>query len=117
MQENYAPGSIFKIVVGLAGLEAGTLDPNEIYHSKGFYEIARGHKPIDDLAGPGDFNFRRALVKSSNSYFIREGLKLGVDRIAEMGKRFHFGERTGILPRQEEIGRASCRERREDRGG
>src|SRR5207253_5827803 len=79
MQENYAPGSIFKIVVGLAGLEAGTLDPEEVYHSKGYYEIARGHK-IDDLAGAGPFNFRRALVKSSNSYFINEGLKLGVDR-------------------------------------
>jgi len=113
MQENYAPGSIFKIVVGLAGLEAGTLDPNEVYHSPGFYVIARGHKPIDDLAGPGDFNFRRALVKSSNSYFIHEGLKLGVDRIAEMGKRFHFGERTGILPRQEAPGILPTREWRE----
>ena len=37
MQENYAPGSIFKIVVGLAGLEQGTLNPREIFHSEGLH--------------------------------------------------------------------------------
>jgi penicillin-binding protein 2 len=112
MQENYAPGSIFKIVVGLAGLEAGTLDPEEIYDSQGYYEVVRGQK-IRDPAGPGEFKFRRALLKSSNSYFIHEGLKLGVDRIVEMGKRFHLGERTGILPRQEAAGILPTREWRE----
>ncbi|PYM15527.1 MAG: penicillin-binding protein 2 [Verrucomicrobia bacterium] len=117
MQENYAPGSIFKIVVGLAGLEAGTINPNEIYHSKGYYELTRGHPPIGDTAGPGDFNFRRALVKSSNPYFIHQGLKLGVDRIVEMGKRFHLGERTGILPRQEAAGNLPTREWREQKLG
>src|SRR5256712_3381622 len=118
MQENYAPGSIFKIVVGLAGLEAGTLDPEETYHSPGYYELVRGQKPIGDPAGPGDFKFRRALVKSSNSYFIHEGLKLGVDRIVEIGKRFHLGERTGILPHQEAAGILPTREwRKENLGG
>src|ERR1043165_2928663 len=82
MQENYAPGSIFKIVVGLAGLEAGTLDPEETYHSEGYYDV-HGQRHIADLAGKGDFKFRRALIKSSNSYFIHEGLKLGVDRIVQ----------------------------------
>jgi len=117
MQENYAPGSVFKIIVGLAGLEAGTLNPAEIYHSKGYYELVRGRPPIADPAGPGEFNFRRALVKSSNSYFIHEGLKLGVDRIAEMGRRFHLGERTGLLPRQETAGNLPTREWREKRLG
>src|SRR5438093_1335165 len=60
MQENYAPGSIFKIVVGLAGLEAGTLDPEETYHSPGYYPV-RGPKPIGNPAGPGHFTFRRAF--------------------------------------------------------
>jgi penicillin-binding protein 2 len=118
MQENYAPGSIFKIVVGLAGLEAGTLDPDEVYNSKGEYVLGRGQRPIRDPAGPGEFKFRRALLKSSNSYFIHEGLKLGVDRIVEMGKRFHLGERTGILPRQEAAGILPTREwRKENLGG
>jgi len=118
MQENYAPGSIFKIVVGLAGLEAGTLDPEEIYQSQGLYVVGRGERPIHDPAGPGNFNFRRALLKSSNSYFIHEGLKLGVDRIVEMGQRFHLGERSGILPHQEAPGILPTREwRKENHGG
>jgi penicillin-binding protein 2 len=116
MQENYAPGSIFKIVVGLAGLEAGTLDPEEIYDSKGYYEVVRGQK-IRDPAGPGEFKFRRALLKSSNSYFIHEGLKLGVDRIVDMGRRFHLGERTGILPLQEAGGILPTREWRKEKLG
>jgi len=116
MQENYAPGSIFKIVVGLAGLEAGTLDPEEIYNSPGYYELVRGQR-IRDPAGPGEFNFRRALLKSSNSYFIHEGLKLGVDRIVEMGQRFHLGERTGILPHQEAPGILPTREWRKEKLG
>jgi penicillin-binding protein 2 len=116
-QENYAPGSVFKIVVGLAGLEAGTLNPDEIYHSKGYYEMTPGRRRIDDPAGPGDFNFRRALIKSSNSYFIHEGLKLGVDRIVEIAGRFHFGERTGVLPRQETAGNLPTRQWREKKLG
>jgi len=117
MQENYAPGSIFKIVVGLAGLEAGTLDPDEVYHSLGRYELGRGHRRIDDPAGPGEFKFLRALIKSSNSYFIHEGMKLGVDRIVEMGKRFHLGERTGLLPFQETAGILPTREWRKEKLG
>src|SRR5437870_60040 len=117
MQENYAPGSIFKIVVALAGLEAGTLNPDETFHSLGHFELVRGQKPIGDPAGPGDFKFRRALIKSSNSYFIHEGLKLGVDRIVEMGKRFHLGERTGILPLQETAGILPTREWRKEKLG
>ncbi len=106
----YAPGSIFKIVVGLAGLEAGTLNPNDVYHSKGYFDgLGRGHQPIGDLAPAGDYNFRRALLKSSNSYFITEGLKVGVDRILEIAKRCHFGEPTG-LPTSQSSGVLPTRE-------
>src|SRR5205814_8232123 len=116
-QQTYAPGWVLKIVVGLAGREDDTINPDEIYQSKGYYELTRGGKRIEDLAGAGEFNFRRALVKSSNPYFIHEGLKLGVDRIVEMAARFHFGERTGILPRQEAAGHLPTRQWREQELG
>lgn len=90
----YQPGSIFKLVVGLAGLEAGTLDPREIYHSPGYFKL-RDQK-WGDTAGPGAFDFRRALIKSSNPYFQTNGLKVGVDRILELGERLHLGERSGL---------------------
>jgi cell division protein FtsI/penicillin-binding protein 2 len=79
-QENYAPGSIFKTVVGLAALEAG-LNPHEIYQVQPNPEIPGrgaifvGRRKIKDLAPPGQYDFRRALMRSSNSYFITNGLR------------------------------------------
>lgn len=104
MHENYHPGSIFKIVVGLAALEQG-LDPNAKFHSLGNYPMKGLREPIGDTAGPGDFDFDRALAKSSNPYFITQGLKEGVlPRILELGHRLHFGEKTGLFPRAEARG-------------
>jgi penicillin-binding protein 2 len=97
----YAPGSVLKIIVGLAALEAGDLNPNEIYQSKGFYQL--GRKTFDDQAGPGDFDFRRALKRSSNPYFIHYGLKTGLTNIMNLGRRCFFGQRTRI-PLLQEVG-------------
>jgi penicillin-binding protein 2 len=108
-QENYAPGSIFKTIVGLAALEAG-LNPHEIYHVQpnpempSFGAIFVGHRKIRDTAHPGDYDFRRALMRSSNSYFITNGLRIGPERIIQLGHRFHLGEKIGLPLRQETAG-------------
>ncbi len=101
--ENYPPGSIFKIVVALAGLEAGTLNPRDTFQSPGFAMV--GHRRIKDTAPPGPYDLDRALALSSNSYFIEQGLKKGVlPRIVELGRRLHLGEKSGLLPGQETKG-------------
>jgi len=103
-QENYQPGSIFKIVVGLAALEQGVLDPAEFFDSPGFYKFPN-RKPVHDTAPAGMYDFRLAFIHSSNTYFIKQGLKPGVlQRIIELGSRLHLGEKTGILPVQETKG-------------
>jgi penicillin-binding protein 2 len=100
-QENYAPGSIFKPIVGLAALEAG-LDPNAIVDNPGYVYVGRRH--IKDLAPPGQYNLRRAIIYSCNTYFITIGLRAGIDNIVRMADEFHFGERTGLPTRQETPG-------------
>jgi penicillin-binding protein 2 len=108
-QENYAPGSIFKAVVGLAALENG-LNPNELYDvqpnparpGKGCIYV--GARKIEDTVEPGRYNFKRAVVQSSNSYFIFNGLRTGIPRIVQLAGKFHFGERTGLPTRQEVAG-------------
>ena len=108
-QENYAPGSIFKVVVGLAALEAG-LNPERIYAvqadptraGKGCIYI--GRRKIDDTAPPGEYNFKRALERSSNSYFIQIGLQTGVDRVLALAEKFHLGEKNSLPTRQETRG-------------
>lgn len=108
-QENYFPGSIFKIVVGLAALEAG-LNPHEIIQvqpnpdNPGHSVIFVHGRRVKDTVSPGPYDFRRALMKSSNSYFITNGLRLGPERIIRLGHKFHLGERIGLPLRQETAG-------------
>ncbi|HEY2330124.1 MAG TPA: penicillin-binding transpeptidase domain-containing protein, partial [Verrucomicrobiae bacterium] len=108
-QENYAPGSIFKVIVGLAALEAGwnpekfyTVDADPTRPGKGCIYI--GKRKIDDTASDGKYNFKRALERSSNSYFIQAGTNAGVDRIITLAEKFQLGERTGLPTRQETAG-------------
>ncbi len=107
--ENYAPGSIFKPIVALAALEKG-LNPNTIYNveanptkpGKGCIYV--GKRKIEDTAPPGDYNFKRALIHSSNAYFIDAGLRVGVENVVRMGEKFHLGERADLFPHQETAG-------------
>ena len=106
---NYMPGSTFKIFVALAGLEAGTLDPNETIRvqpnprdpARGIFYV--GKHAFRDTAHPGDYEFKLAFIKSSNSYFIEQGLRVGPEKIVALAQQFHFGERTR-LPLQESPG-------------
>ena len=99
--ENYAPASMFKPIVGLAALEAG-LDPDALVDNPGYVYVGRRH--IADLAPPGQYNFRRAIIFSSNTYFITVGLRTGIENVVRMAEKFHFGERTGLPTRQETKG-------------
>jgi len=107
--ENYAPGSIFKIVIALASLENG-LDPDATVHNPPSPEnpnhgyVMVGRREIQDTAPPGEYNFRRAIIRSCNTYFITVGLQAGIDNIVRMGERFHLGEHTDLPTRQETSG-------------
>jgi penicillin-binding protein 2 len=108
-QDNYAPGSIFKTVIGLAALEAGVDPKAEVnvppYPGQPRYGVAYvGKRKIRDSAGPGAYDFERALSLSSNGYFVSNGLYAGIDRILELGRQLHLGERTGLKTRQETSG-------------
>lgn len=108
-QGAYPPGSIFKLVTALACLEAGldpgavfTVQPDPAHPARG--AIFVGRRKIRDTAPPGPYDFRRALLRSSNAYFIHHGLAAGRERLLEMGKRFYLGERIGLPLRQEARG-------------
>jgi penicillin-binding protein 2 len=105
-QENYRPGSIFKIAVALACLEAGLNPDEKIFNPSNPAEPGKGHivigrRSIKDTAPAGEYNFRRAFIRSSNTYFITNGLRYGVQNIVRIGQRLHLGEATGLPTRQE----------------
>ena len=98
-QEHYHPGSVFKPIVGLACLEMG-LNPNEKYQvqpdpnsDRGVIYVGRDRQRFKDTATPGEYDFTRAIAKSSNSYFITNGLRFGVEKIIELGQRLHLIEK------------------------
>ncbi len=107
-QENYMPGSIFKLVVAMAALEAGW-DPKAIINvqenpnerGKGYIKI--GNHVIKDTVAPGDYDFKLAIKRSSNTYFVRCATNVGPERIIRLGNLLHLGERTGFAKTAQEV--------------
>lgn len=109
-QGGYAPGSIFKIVTGLAALEAGVLNPDQAFESQGYFKL--GAHRIDDEAPAGMYDFKKAFKLSSNTYFIHYGLLTGLENLVRMGTNFHLGETTDLPTRQANAGIFPTREYR-----
>jgi penicillin-binding protein 2 len=92
----YPPGSIFKIVVALAGLEEGVIDPHEKIFCGGSYTF-QGREYRDwKEGGHGFVDLHRALVESCDVYFYKMGQRIGIDTIARYAKRLGLGCSTGI---------------------
>jgi penicillin-binding protein 2 len=101
IQAQLAPGSTFKPLMALAGLETSTIDEDYTAHCEGgatfyghFYKCEKVH---------GAIQLHRAIVLSCDAYFYNVGVKLGIDQIAFYGERVGFGHRTGVdLPGEAE---------------
>jgi penicillin-binding protein 2 len=101
MYGHFQPGSIFKTVVGMAALELGVLDPNQILsnpYGKAGFPVPGRNRPMGDTAPVDDYDFDKAMALSCNYYFVYAcGLKPGVPlKIASLGQALHFGELTGL---------------------
>ncbi len=92
----YPPGSVFKIVVALAGLEEGIISPQEEILCTGSYTVGNRTYRCWREHGHGKVNFHRAVVESCDSYFYRLGKRLGVEKIAHYSRVFGLGKKTGI---------------------
>ena len=103
-QGQYPPGSTFKIVMSIAGLEEGVIQPESFIQDPGFYSF--GNRSFRDWkkGGHGAVNLHKAIVESCDTYFYQLGPKLGVDRIAKWAHAFGLGEKTGIALDDERTG-------------
>ncbi|MBW2003355.1 MAG: penicillin-binding protein 2 [Deltaproteobacteria bacterium] len=92
----YPPGSVFKIVVALAGLEEGVIDPDEKVFCGGSYRF-KGRLYRDwKEEGHGYVDLHRALVESCDVYFYKMGQKIGIDTIAKYAKILGLGSKTNL---------------------
>jgi len=87
----YAPGSTFKMVVGLAALEAKSVTPTERIFCPGYYDLGDSRFHCWRKGGHGNLDMRNALKHSCDVYFYEAAKRTGIDRIAAMAKRFGLG--------------------------
>ncbi len=106
----YPPGSVFKIIVALAGLQEGVIDPAEELYCNGTYSLGQSKYRCWKKYGHGKVALHKALVESCDIYFYKMGIRLGIDRIAAYAKRFGLGEKTGIDVGREKGGLIPTRE-------
>ncbi|MEM8930836.1 MAG: penicillin-binding protein 2 [Acidobacteriota bacterium] len=95
IQNTYPPGSVFKIVMAIAALEAGH-DPHQRVFCGGYSRIYGHRYRCWHRGGHGSVDLREALKESCNVYFHHIGQRLEIDTIAEVAQRFGFGRATGL---------------------
>ena len=91
----YSPGSTMKMIVVLAALEEG-ISRNEVVECKGKYHLGKEVFHCWKKEGHGKVNLLEALKYSCDTYFYGLSMRLGIDSIEHMAKRFGFGDKTGI---------------------
>ncbi|MBM3297753.1 MAG: penicillin-binding protein 2, partial [Candidatus Aminicenantes bacterium] len=101
VQDNFEPGSTFKVVTAAAALEAGAVGPAETFNCRaGTVDIPgkaiRDHKPFETLT------FSEVFIHSSNLGAIQVGLRTGEGEMLRMIQALGFGRKTGLdLPGEE----------------
>ncbi len=105
----FPPGSTFKPFTALAALEKGLIDHRVSSACRGFMQFGRRIFRCTQSHGPTDLH--KGLAQSCNVYFYRLVSDYGVtmDMIAEMGRRYGFGQRTGLGINAESSGRIPTR--------
>lgn len=110
----YAPGSTFKLVVGLAGIAGGVINWEQQIEDQGWFRLP-GQKRIyrdwswtkGDSGGQGMVDLNRAIYRSSNVFFYDLASRLDIDQLSAFAAQFGYGQDTtvdipdasaGILP-------------------
>ncbi len=97
----YPPGSTFKMMVALAGLESGAINSHHSVFCPGYMELGDHRFHCWKKGGHGTVDIVGGLRHSCDVFFYDVSRRVGVDRIAEMARRFGLGDRTGLdLPHE-----------------
>ncbi|MBF0438193.1 MAG: penicillin-binding protein 2 [Magnetococcales bacterium] len=96
IQGQYPPGSTFKIVVALAGLAAGKLDPRESVFCGGSLIQGDQHFYCWRRQGHGSVGLVQAITQSCDVYFYKLAERLGIDAIERQARKMGLGAVTGV---------------------
>ena len=103
----YPPGSTFKLITGLAALEAGVINKDSRVSCNGHFMFGNHDFTCWKQGGHGSVNLHDAIMSSCDVFFYTMADRIGIDAIAAMAKKLGLGsvsslglsgEKSGIVP-------------------
>ncbi len=96
-QQHYHPGSTFKIVTALAGLQTGAIVAQSTKVScNGGYNLGKRRWRCHKDSGHGMVDLHHAISWSCDTFFYAASDRMGIDAIAEAGHKLGFGHAPGL---------------------
>ena len=99
----YAPGSTFKPIVGLAGIASKLVSWEETVDDRGEFKLPNQDRLYrdwswtpDNAGGQGIVDLRRAIYRSSNVYFYSMANRIEIDTLGEFARQFGLGQNLAV---------------------
>jgi penicillin-binding protein 2 len=94
--DHYQPGSTFKIVSSLAGLEEGLINESTVVNAG--YTFKFGSHVFHDwkVGGHGPTDVVKSLYRSVDVFYYKLGTRMDIDVLARYARALGLGQRTGI---------------------
>ena len=96
IQSQLAPGSTFKPIMALTGLETGIIDPEMTFHCAGGASFYGQYHRCWDPRGHGTVNLLAGIIHSCDVYFYNVGNLVGIENIAHYAELSGMGRKSGI---------------------
>lgn len=96
LQALYPPGSIFKLLVAIAGLEEKMISGQTTFFCPGFLEYNDKRYYCWNRGGHGTVNVERAIAQSCNVFFYNLALRLGPEKIVDYAQKFGLGVKPAL---------------------
>ena len=94
VNSEYPPGSSWKMLIAIAGLEEGIITEKSTLFCRGGFQY--GNRFFKCLGHHGNIDVKTAIKKSCNAFFYQLSLKLGSENVTKYGRMFNFGQLTKI---------------------
>ncbi len=96
IQDHNSPGSTFKPLIAVAALSEKVITPNTVVACPGVFRF--GGRPYHDhlKGGHGNLVVTQAIERSSNVFFYKMGIGLGIDKMHKYIDAMGIGRKTGV---------------------
>lgn len=117
IQDTNSPGSTFKPLIAIAALSENVISPSTLVQCPGLLRFGNRAYHDHNKGGHGVLNVKQALERSSNVFFYKQGISLGIDRMYKYCSGLGIGVKTGVDLNRENSGLMPSSEWKKNRIG